>query len=130
MARVRAEEDRRVLQEEQELQRLRQLRDGMQKEQEKQIELQKQMDLQIQEEIQKVKIFKENSEKYVLSTYIPTSENDIELFHNHPSFKRDESSILSQDRSMSDEYSSFINDIRTVYELQDEDSKYTSFLMV
>lgn len=101
----------------------------MQKEHEEQLRLQDEIERQMQEEIRMKEEYKEQTEKLIWSTRVRTSDIEYDplyndYLNNYPSFKRDESSILSYNRSISDECSSFINDIRTVYELQDEESKF------
>lgn len=93
----------------------------MEKEREEQVRIQAELQAQMKEEALKQARMQEQIEKeHALSTYMKTSDLDFEI--NPPVFKNDASSILSQDKSYSEEYS-FINDIRTVYELQDEESK-------
>jgi hypothetical protein len=104
----------------------------MQKEHEEQLKLKQEIEVQMQEELRIKQSIKEQIEKQMLSTHARSSEIDYDPIYNdyimnHPSFRRDESSILSYNKSISEECSSFINDIRTVYELQDEDGKYTRF---
>ena len=58
-----------------------------------------------------------------MSTQIPVELVDSNSNPKDTSFQNNESSIQSQDKSMSDEYNSFIDDIRTVHELQEEECK-------
>ena len=104
------------------------MKEKLQQEYEQQIQLQQEIDKQVEEELRQAQALKEQSERILMSTRVCTSEFEQENLNKYPSFKKDDSSILSQDRSMSDEYSSFMNDIRTVYELQDEDSKFIIFI--
>lgn len=103
------------------------MKNKLQQEYEQQILLQQEIDKQVEEELKQAQALKEQSERILMSTRLCTSELEQEPLMRDPSFKKDDSSILSQDRSISDEYSSFMNDIRTVYELQDEDSKLIIF---
>lgn len=77
----------------------------------------------MEEELAKHKMAKEQIDQHILSTNLPASDYDTDNLNKEPTFKQDESSILSPNKSSADEYSSFMNDIRTVYELQEEESK-------
>ena len=94
----------------------------MQKEYEQQIEIQKEIERQMQEEFERKKLLEQQIETQIATTQVPFTENshDLEMKED---FYGARISVVSQDKSMSGEYSSFINDIQTVYELQDEDSK-------
>ena len=99
------------------------MREKMQKEHDDQIKLQKEIEKKIEEENKKREELKIAAEKQFYKSYLKSSDLGIEQFINQPSFNQNDSSIVSNYRSESEEYSSFINDIRTVYELQDEDCK-------
>ena len=100
----------------------RKLREKMQKEHEDQIKLQDEIEIHIREENIRKQELKEISERQILSTYLKTSDIGADLYREDHSFNNNDLSNLSADKSNTDEYSSFINDIRTVYELQDEES--------
>ncbi|CAI2383570.1 unnamed protein product [Moneuplotes crassus] len=121
MQKNRIEEERQFQKDTIELENLRKMREEVQKDYEKQIELQNEIDEQIEAERKRKQELKELADNHILSNYL--KEMDIENEEDKDETSRKSlCSLPSQDKSDSDDYSSLVDDIRTVYELQDEET--------
>jgi hypothetical protein len=78
------------------------------------------MDRQVELEIQK-RFSDDLPNHHILSTELPASYYDNDVMHK---LTIDDESIIYEGKTITDDSISFINDIRTVQELQDEESKY------
>lgn len=97
----------------------------MQKEHEDQIKLQNEIEAQILEEKKRKQELQDLADKHIMTNYLKEMSVDEDFFKGENSSKQSVVSRHSKTLSNSEDYSSFMNDIRTVYELQDEESKFS-----
>lgn len=99
-----------------------------QEEAELQLIIQQELDRQVEIELQKQ--FSDNLTKQVsqncFQNHPITSNFDLDMINK---LSIDDASMISENKTITDDSISFINDIQTVQELQDEESKWLQYMI-